>query len=204
MLRVRCSHSLGAFGAVGLLEDFAREHPGLSVEIQTSENLSPVVETGADLVLRVVQTPEPGVVAHKLGDCDSMYVASPAYASGLDILDPLQWSDIRLLPLEHETHWLVDGVTVPITARNAPVRYGTAWFAYRAALAGQGVARLPSMALREDLASGKLVALATAPSSGLSVWALLPSRRWIKPEIRLLLKRLEAHYGQPSNKRSDG
>lgn len=197
VVRVRCSYSLAAFGAARLFEGFAREHPGLTIEMQTAEKLSPVVETGADLVLKVADGPEPGAIAHKLGACDSVFAASPAYWKDRRMpLDAAAWNRLRLLPLISETEWSIDGECIPLTAVNAPVRYGSAWFAYEAALAGIGVARLPAVALREDLTAGRLVFLSKPERSGLAVWALLPSRRWIKPAVRGLLERLRLHYGR--------
>lgn len=197
VVRVRCSYSLAAFGAARLFECFAEEHPGLTVEMQTSEKLSPIVETGADLVLKVTDGPEPGAIAHRLGPCDSIFAASPAYWKNRKLpTDPAAWNQLRLLPLISETDWLIGGTRVRLTAANAPVRYGSAWFAYEAALAGIGVARLPAVALREDLAAGRLLSLSQPECSNLAVWALLPSRRWIKPAVRELLERLRAHYGK--------
>lgn len=196
VVRVRCSHSLAAFGAVDVLESFARRHPGLSIEIQPSEKLRPIVETGADLVLAVDAAPEPGAVAHRLGGCPSVYAASPDYWKQRGRPKSIEdWAGVRLLALANETKWTPGGVVVHVTRENAPVRYGTAWLAYRAALKGAGVARLPAVAMRGDLESGRLVALLPPEASELSVWAVLPSRHWVKPAVRALLADLRAHYG---------
>lgn len=197
VIRIRCSHSLASFGATDLLEEFIRRHPGVSIDLQPSEKLRPIVETGADLVLLVDAAPETGAIAHRLGSCPSVYAASPGYWSDRSLPVACDaWNGVRLLALGSETHWMPGGLRVPITRENAPIRYGNAWLAYQAALKGHGVARLPAVAVRRDLEAGRLVALIPPEPSNLAVWAVLPSRRWVKPSVRALIAELRAHYGK--------
>lgn len=195
VVRIRCSHSLASFGLAALLERFSLEHPAVQIELQASEKLRPIVETGADLAITVEASPEPGAVAHRLGPCGSLFVASKAYWGDRPLpVRATDWPQLRLLPLAHEKAWQADGLEVEITQKNAPVRYGNAWLAYQAALRGTGVARLPAVVMRSDLAAGRLVALLPEAASALSVWAVMPSRRWVKPAVRALLGVLQAHY----------
>ena len=100
-----------------------------------SEKLRPIVETGADLAITVEASPEPGAVAHRLGPCGSLFVASKAYWGDRPLpVRATDWPQLRLLPLAHEKAWQTDGLEVEITQKNAPVRYGNAWLAYQAAL----------------------------------------------------------------------
>lgn len=195
-VRVRCSYSLAAFGAVDLFEEFVRDHPGVCIDVQTSEKLRPVVETGADLVLSVDYAPESGAIAHRLGDCPSVFAASPKYWGERKAPRSLEeWAAVRLLAFGSDAKWTIGGVEIPITSENAPMRYGSSWLAYRAALKGEGVARLPAVAVRADIKAGRLCAVGPEAPSGLQVWATLPSRRWIKPAVRALLRRLKQYYG---------
>lgn len=197
VVRVRCSYSLAAFGVVELLEDFARRNPGICIDLKPSEKLRPVVETGADLVLCVDNSPEPGAVAHRLGSCPSCYAASPAYWGSRGRPEaPEDWNGVRLLPAAGEEEWMAGGVRLRMTAENAPIRYGAVWLAYQAALKGEGVAKLPAVAVRNDIAAGRLTAVLPEEPSDLAVWAVLPSSRWIKPAVRALLTELRTRYSR--------
>lgn len=197
VIRLRCSHSLAAFGAADLAEAFVRRHPGVGIDLQPSEKLRPIVETGADLVLVVDAAPEPGAIAHRLGSCPSVYAASPLYWGERSLPASLDgWNSLRLLALGSETHWTPGGLRVPVTRENAPIRYGNAWLAYQAALRGRGFARLPAVAVRRDLEAGRLIALVPPEPTNLAVWAVLPSRHWVKPSVRALIAELKEHYGK--------
>jgi DNA-binding transcriptional LysR family regulator len=66
-----------------------------------------------------------------------------------------------------------------------------------AVLAGIGIAHLPSVVVRDDLAAGRLVQLVPGwtPKSGI-VHAIFPSRRGLLPSVRTLIDFLGEEFSQ--------
>ena len=66
-----------------------------------------------------------------------------------------------------------------------------------AAIAGVGIAQLPTMMVRDELEQGVLVRLVPdwAPDSGL-VHAVFPSRRGLLPSVRKLIDYLAMRFAQ--------
>jgi DNA-binding transcriptional LysR family regulator len=122
-----------------------------------------LVEERIDLAVRIGNVLDDSLVARKLGVCRSVLCASPAYikASGY----PSAPDDLR----NHHciTHAYVgrtefrlqrNGQTLRIPVRGQLQSNETA-VTRRAALAGTGIAMLPTYFVSEDLASGELIRL---------------------------------------------
>ena len=162
-LRITTSTSFAAAYLADVVTDFLSQYPQSQVELIAMERTVNLVEERVDLAVRIGNVLDDSLVARKLGVCRSVVCASPAYikASGY----PSVPDDLR----NHRciTHAYVgrtafhlqrNGQTLRIPVRG-PLQSNEAAVTRRAALAGAGIAMLPTYFVSADLASGELIRL---------------------------------------------
>jgi DNA-binding transcriptional LysR family regulator len=162
-LRITTSTSFAAAYLADVVTDFLSRHPQTQVELIALERTVNLVEERIDLAVRIGNVLDDSLVARKLGVCRSVVCASPAYikASGT----PSVPDDLR----NHRciTHAYVgrtefrlqrNGQTLRIPVRGQ-LQSNEAAVTRRAALAGAGIAMLPTYFVSADLASGELIRL---------------------------------------------
>jgi len=162
-LRITASTSFAEAYLTDVVTDFLSRYPQIQVELIALERTVNLVEERIDLAVRIGNVLDDSLVARKLGVCRSVVCASPAYikASGC----PMIPDDLR----SHRsvTHAYVGrtefrlqhkGQTLRIPVRG-PLQSNEAAVTRRAALAGAGLALLPTYLVSVDLACGTLVRL---------------------------------------------
>jgi DNA-binding transcriptional LysR family regulator len=169
-------------------------YPELSVELVLADDVVDMVQAGLDLSIRVGEITDAGLVARRVGTTTSMAVASPAYLEGRQ--EPQHPADlvnhecvILTRRADPET-WVfsgADGTAVPVRVAGR-LRANSVEAVLEAALAGAGVALVPTWMLRDELRSERLVALLRAwqpPRRPISV--VYPSRRFLAPRTRAVI-----------------
>ena len=143
-----------------MITTFAREHPGVRLQVHFSTRHVDLRRDGYDVALRAGTTIEPGLVARTLARVKVVAVASPGYLAEKGT--PRRRSDLKKhrclmgfargeLP---QTHWRIAGAMVHVEG----MFFSNEIHLLRdAALGGLGIAFLPSMILERHLESGELV-----------------------------------------------
>jgi len=182
-LRITTSTSFAAAYVAEAVTDFLARYPHTQVELIATERAVNLVEERIDLAVRIGNVLDASLVARRLGLCRSVICASPAYieASGW----PTVPDDLR----KHRciTHAYVGrtefrlqhrGQTVRIPVRGQ-LQSNEAAVTRRAALAGAGVAMLPTYFVSADLAAGELIRLLPdCEPEPLGIHALYLSRQY--------------------------
>jgi DNA-binding transcriptional LysR family regulator len=164
--------------------------------IESTNRRVDLIHEGFDIALRVRFPPleNTDMVMKVLGNSTQCVVGSPAWAERLS--SPASPADLSGLPSLHwgaaqrEYQWELfgaDGASALI--RHTPRMVTDDLLALRhAVVAGIGIAHLPSVVVRDDLAAGRLVDLVPgwAPKSGV-IHAIFPSRRGLLPSVRTLI-----------------
>lgn len=163
-LRIACFPTFGKRYVIPALAGLAREHPKLHVELDLTERLADPVAERLDLVIRMGELQDSSLIATKLAPLNRILVASPAYlhehgtpASINDVRthrlldklhgnDLLKWSDVLGSPAGHACE------TVVFRCDDFEALNG-------AALAGMGIALLPSWVAGPSVQSGDLIRL---------------------------------------------
>jgi DNA-binding transcriptional LysR family regulator len=201
LIRLACPPGLVAYQMAGLIADFMDRYPEVRVQLDSTTRRVDVVAEGFDLAIRVREPPleETDLVMRKLDESIHRLVAAPQLVerqgAPLGPADLGTWPSLDFGPARESHQWTLRGPE----GRTATVRHyprlvtddlnmlqGTV-------RAGLGAALLPTMAVFEDLQSGRLVDLLPAwrPRPWI-VHAVYPSRRGLLPSIRLLLDHLVA------------
>jgi DNA-binding transcriptional LysR family regulator len=141
---------------VPLVTGFRAANPGVRVRVLLTHERLDLQKVGVDLALRVGRLESSSYVARKVADLEAAFFAAPAYLERRGLpraLEDLQRHDGLWPPPPPGRAPFADGGAAPAPAVES------ADFSFLAALAraGGGVALLPTLLARADVARGELV-----------------------------------------------
>ena len=164
LIRLTAPTSLGDGFLMDLLADFRAVYPAVRFDVDLSIAARDLIGGGFDFAIRMARTIDPSLVARPLGLMRETIVASPAYLATHapdGVREPAQLSALQALRNNHfndEGQWLLQRGTETITV---PIQGSLAINHFiglrRAAMLGQGIARLPRYLVRDELARNGLV-----------------------------------------------
>ncbi|WP_295373084.1 LysR family transcriptional regulator [uncultured Pseudacidovorax sp.] len=202
LLRVACSQSMGQCLLMPALADYMTRYPRTSVELQVSNDSVDLVRERIDLAIRITDRLPPQLIARRLGACESVLVASPAYLRRHG--QPQSVESLAGHNCLIYTHFGSDQWNFTLGGRTVGVRVGGKLRAndpgvlLQAALEGAGIALQPLHAASPWLAMGRLVALLPhCPPRALGVHAVYASRRTMSASLRTLLDHLTRWFAPP-------
>lgn len=160
-VRMTVPVSLGETFFDGLLMEFSRKYPQVSVELDLSNQYRDLARDGFDLAVRSEVADNERLVARPLLAWHEMTCASPAYLEQHgEPLTPAELAGHNCLLNSHYSgreEWLYhqqhELLRVRVGGTFASNHYN---LLKKAALVGAGIARLPSYVLQQDLADGRL------------------------------------------------
>ena len=185
---------------------FLERHPDVRIELGLSDKLVDLVEENVDLAVRVTSRLRGGgLVARKLAADRTVLCAAPAYlkrrgtpvaAAELVHHDCLIYS---LLKVKDEWRFRERGgreiFTVPVAGRFAAASGAVL---RQAALAGMGLAVLPSFMIARDLQAGRLVRVVDSfQGAELGVYALYAQARRPPAKVRAFVDLLVSSFRPP-------
>lgn len=205
LVRISCPTALLNSWVGPMLTRYMVKYPRVELFIESTNRRVDLLHEGFDIALRVRFPPleNTDMVMKVLSNSTQCLVGSPVYREGLS--SPASPADLNGLPSVHwgsaqrEYQWELfgpDGTRALI--RHAPRMVTDDLLALRhAVLAGIGIAHLPTVVVREDLAAGRLVELVPGwtPKCGI-VHAIFASRRGLLPSVRTLIDFLAEEFSQ--------
>lgn len=193
LIRLTAPTSLGDGFLMDLLADFRAVYPAVRFDVDLSIAARDLIGGGFDFAIRMARTIDPSLVARPLGLMRETIVASPAYLATHapdGVQEPAQLSGLQALRNNHfndEGQWVLqrgaESMTVPIQGSLAINHFiGLR----RAALLGQGIARLPRYLVREELARNGLVEVLPGwQLPAMPVALVYPSRKHLPERARV-------------------
>jgi len=191
-LRANLPMSFGLRHIRPLVPELLQANPELTLDLTFTDRFVDMVEEGFDVVVRIAALPDSNLVARLLGETRSAVVASPAYwdAQGRPatpdeltahncfayayLSDPRGWP-FRYRDTRRQRHVRVSG--------NLQSNVGEVLT--DAAVAGLGVAYMPTFLCGDALAAGDLEAVLVnyeMPPTG--IYAIYPHRHLVSPKVR--------------------
>jgi DNA-binding transcriptional LysR family regulator len=172
-----------------------KQYPELKVELDLSDRVFDIVASGYDLAIRIATLEDSDLVARRLAANPRIICASPSYLAERGTprtLSDLNQHDCILLSPVGKWPFVIEGELhrVSLSGRFT----STSVEAVRAIAAeGSGIAMLTRWDVRRHLAEGRLVevTLEDASTEQLSIWAVMPTRRYVPPRVRVFLDALE-------------
>jgi DNA-binding transcriptional LysR family regulator len=203
-VRISCPSSVIYFQVGEMIARFMANYPQVAVHLESTNRRVDVIKEGFDVAVRVRFPPlgDSDLIVRKFAESTQRLVASPELVKRC-FSQPLVPADLAVMPslswgpfgIGHE--WRLEGpqgatAIVPydprlVTEDMVALR--------QAALSGIGVCQFPTMVVREDLATGRLIDILPqwAPRSGI-IHAVFPSRRGLLPSVRALVDFLAVEY----------
>ena len=195
VIRVSCPVALINFQFGALFARFLAAYPAVDIHLDSTNRRVDVIAEGFDIAIRVRFPPlEPtDLVMRRLDTSTQCLVASPALLARRKLSSPADLNRLpsaTLGPVQRDYQWHLthaDGQTASVA--HVPRLVTDDMAALRdAAVAGVGVAQLPTMMVWRLVEAGELVQLLPdwRPRAGI-VHAVFPSRRGLLPSVRALL-----------------
>lgn len=203
LVKVSCPSALVYFHVGDMLGRFMVANPQVEIHLTSTNRSVDVIGEGFDVALRARFPPleDSDLVMKVLGNSRHRLIAAPSflerYPQTLVPADLALLPSVDLGPPGGEHIWLLDGpdgarARVPHRPRMIVDDMVALCFAARN---GVGIAQLPTMMIRDELARGSLVdALPDWVPRSRIVHAVFPSRRGLLPSVRALIDHLASEY----------
>ena len=201
-LRVNAPMSFGVLHVAPALAGFMRRYPEISVELVLDDREVDLVGEGFDVGVRIRALPDSSLVARRLAPFRRFVCAAPSYlaAHGApEAPEDLPRHACLLYSYQAERSvWRLRGpsgerrigVSGRLTANNGGALRS-------AALAGLGLAFLPSFIVGDDLREGRLdrVLPDWSTADDIAVHAIYPVGRNLSPKVRVFVDHLAERFG---------
>lgn len=178
------------------LTAFMQQHPLLEVWLDADNRHVDMVSEGYDMVIRVTDQPEEGMVARKLENAAIRYCCSPDYIARYGIPDSPHALGKHACLTHRTSEWLFterdQTHRIPIHAR---LRSNHGEVLREAALAGLGITGLPAFYVLDDLHSGRLVEVLQelAMHQG-GIYAMYPYHKQVSANTLALIEHLRSWF----------
>ncbi|VVQ02737.1 HTH-type transcriptional regulator DmlR [Pseudomonas fluorescens] len=199
LLRISVSTSFGQAQLADAVAAYVKRYPGVSIDLQMLDRTVNLVDERIDLAIRTSSDLDPNLIARRLTVCRSVICASPAYLR--EHPTPQRVEDLgQHNCLTHSYfgkslwHFEQDGeaVSVPVQGNISANEASTL---LRAAMAGAGVAMLPTYQAGAHIHSGELIRLLPhAEPRRMNVYAVYASRKHMPAALRSLLDFLVVRF----------
>ena len=206
VIRLSCTTALLNYWVAPMLAQFMAQCASVELNVKSFNRKVDIISEGYDMALNLCFPPleSSELVMKVLAKSPQVLVASATFLQSAPL--PLVPADLVGLPSIHWGNPLLqylweltgpDGTTAQVlhTPRLISDDMSTL---KNAALAGVGIANLPRMVVKEELADGRLIAVLPAwqPAEGV-ITAVFPSRRGLMPSVRSLIDFLGDAFDAP-------
>ena len=202
-LRVNCWPSFGVRHLALAVADFTTRFPAISVELMLSDRMVDLIDDGFDVAIRAEPLHDSSLIARQLAPLRVVLCGAPSYfETHARPRTPADLTDHNCLTMTGSALYRMwhlraaDGTALDI----APVgnlRSNISSVLETAALAGHGLAWLPTYLCSEALRSGRLVTVLddyTAPPY--TMRALYPHNRHLSAKVRAFVDFLATRFGR--------
>ena len=199
-LRIGAPMDFGRAFLSGVIAAFAADHPDLELEVEYADRFVNLIEEGYDVAVRIGTLADSSLFARRLGPCRRVLCASPDYLAERGTPrapDDLATHTRIAYAYETERSWELRDPRGPVRVQ-VPQRHlsNSGDLTRHLALAGQGIALLPTFLVGDDLRAGRLVRLlAAAEPEPIPIHVVYPHRRFLQAKVRVFVDRLAASCG---------
>ncbi|MDF0604831.1 LysR family transcriptional regulator [Neisseriaceae bacterium TC5R-5] len=199
-LRITTSLSFAQAQLTGAIVEFQKSYPGIEVELLVADRTIDLVAERIDLAIRITNVLDEQLLARRLTTCRSVLCAAPDY---------LQRHGYPATPQElsqHSciTHAFGSGTEYHLQQQQQNLRISVSGQVFsnetailrQAALAGGGIALLPTYYVVDDICSGALIPLLSdCKPETMDIHAVYLSRQHQPQALRLLIEFLAQRFG---------
>jgi DNA-binding transcriptional LysR family regulator len=181
--------------------DFMAAHPGLAVQLDMDDRVVDLVQGGYDLAIRIGRLADSSLVARRVAPSRTLCCAAPAYLEARGQPDhPSALAGHEALLYAGSSRgdqwtFLIEGEWTPVPVRGR-LQANSGDMLLSAALAGFGVALLPTFIVGPHVERGELVPiLSDYPTREGAIHAVWPQSRLVPARVRAFTDFLCARVG---------
>jgi DNA-binding transcriptional LysR family regulator len=195
LLRVTAPAAFGRIGVMPLIPRLLDDNPALRIDLMLSDAIVDIAGSGIDVAIRIAPLRDSALVARALAPNPRVLCATPDYLQRHGV--PGVLADLEqhsCLPLSNMAYWpFVVGDQIRSVRIDGRFQCSSIEGVRTACLQGLGLALLTYWDVRAELGNGSLVAIALrdAHPQQLSIWAVLPTRKYVPRRVRVFLEALE-------------
>ncbi|MDX2170030.1 MAG: LysR family transcriptional regulator [Deltaproteobacteria bacterium] len=201
LLRLSAPMSFGQRHVAPRLPAFLAAYPGVQVELDLTDRVVDLIGERFDAAVRVGRLPDSTLVARRLAPARRVVCAAPAYLATHGV--PRTPAALRQHACLDYTYlaapggWpFASGGRTRRVAVQGPLSSNNGEALREAALAGLGIALLPTFIVGDDLRAGRLRALLTAYECwDAAIFVVYPPTRHVAAKLRAFVDFLAAHCG---------
>lgn len=196
LLRITAPSGFGRRNILPLVSGLLAENPKLSIDLQLSEDVVDIVGRGIDVAIRIAPLKDSTLIARKIADNPRVICASPDYLQAQG--QPQCLEDLKqhhCLRLTSVPQWIFEregdviriGVDGRFSSDNVEgIR--------ELCVQGLGIAQLTRWDVMKELRNGTLIEinLSDARPQALSIWAVLPTTRYLPLRVSTFIEKLKA------------
>ncbi|MCV2355220.1 LysR family transcriptional regulator [Paucibacter sp. B2R-40] len=203
LLRLTASSSFGQAQLARVVAEFVALYPAVSVDLVLLDRAVNLVEERIDLGVRISNELDPHLIARRLTVCRSVLCAAPSYLQQRGTpkrLEELSQHNCLSHFYYGKSLWTFEQDGAPASVATSVnvsgnVSANDAGALMQAALAGAGVALLPTYLAGEHLRAGRLLALLPdLKPTELSIYAVYASRKNMPAALRVMLDFLAEQF----------
>ena len=185
----------------GMLAEYSRRYPDVSLDVNLSGRIVNLVEEGFDLALRATarERLDPGLVAKPIMPVDFCLMASPDYLKQTGL--PAKISDLNgHAILRYSGVNMSEGMTFDSPNGRETVKFRTVMqsenetILHLAALKGMGLVFLPKWMVQPDIEAGRLeIVLPDTLGVSATLYAVYSSRNYLSAKVRTFIDFISAN-----------
>lgn len=185
-LRITSPAGIGATLLARCNVEFQQRYPDVTLEVSVSDDIRDLVQEGFDVALRTGKPQDSSLIGRRVGLCQRLLVASPAYLAGSPPIDhPQQLATHRCIAHRAWAEWLLRRGgedyrwLLPSTHLTDNLIY-----ARECALSHAGITLLPQFLTQQPIARGELTpVLPEWETEGNELWLVYPGRKLNSPAL---------------------
>jgi DNA-binding transcriptional LysR family regulator len=202
VLRVNAPMSFGVRYLGSTIADFMARYPELKIELILNDRVIDPLEEGVDVTVRIGALADSSLIARRLSPARLVLAAAPAYLQRHGApRTPEDLGSHACLSYGHMAavhRWTLlqneKPVSVPVDSLLCSNNGG---ILRAAALAGNGIAKLPTFLIGPDIAENRLqIVLPDTPPPPLTIYALYAPNKYLAAKTRLFIDHLAERFGQ--------
>ena len=200
-LRLSAPLSFGLSHLTPALDDFAKEHPELTLDIDFSDHKTDLIAGGFDLAFRIGELDDSSLKARKISPIHTSICASPDYLEKNGIPktpDDLKNHQVLRYALDDSNSWIFFDKKGKKYSVNTPAKIisNNGDFLCKMAISGHGVLVEPTFITWEAIAIGELIEiLPEYKLTDINAYAIYPKTRYLSRRARLLIDFLVERFG---------
>lgn len=211
LLQINIPSAFGRRHVMAHMQDFLAIYPDIRLNATLTDATVDLIETGADVAVRIGALVDSTLVARKLAPHRRILVASPAYLESAPALhEPGDLVDHQciLFTLQPTDAWYYRRVDHPPDFHelhvNGRLRANDYEALREAALAGLGIAMLPTWLVGGDVREKRLRPVLPdldwlmAPGPERAIWAVYRPKKVVSPKVKVFIAFLLQRFGQPA------